>query len=174
MFLVAPKSDSSTGTWTDSPADQVRPGTQVNDLSGNGGARFSWSFSCMVGCMRGRLFIVGQEEPVLFAMSEYFRDRGYEVSCTNCVPETAALPTPVTDSVVILDLPSQPMDQVAALEFVKQVRAKVGAPVLLLSPYPAREMEPQARRLGIAAFVQKPQPLAEIDKIVRKIGRNAA
>ena len=97
-----------------------------------------------------RILIVDDEEPILFAMREYFTTKGYAVDCARETSEAEALIAENDYSLAILDL---------------RLSGTHGAEGLEILAYGSREIEAEARRRGADAFLHKPKPLSEVAKI---------
>jgi DNA-binding response OmpR family regulator len=114
-----------------------------------------------------RLLIVDDEEPILFAMQEYFGTFGYQVDCARELEEAEALLTNVDYSLVVADLRLTGIYGVEGLELVGYIRQRCPRTrVILLTAYGSAEIESEARRLGVDAFLYKPKPLPELAQIV--------
>jgi two-component system response regulator (stage 0 sporulation protein F) len=122
-----------------------------------------------------RLLIVDDEEPILAAMQEYFRTFGYEVDCAHELEEAEALLSKVSYSLVVADLRLTGIYGVEGLELVGYVRQRCpNTRMILLTAYGTPEIEKEARRLGVDAFLYKPKPLPELAQIVfALLGRQA-
>jgi len=114
-----------------------------------------------------RLLIVDDEEPILLAMQEYFQSFGYEVDCARELEEAEALLAKLQYALVVADLRLTGIYGVEGLELVGYVRQRCPRTrIILLTAYGSPEIEAEARRLGVDAFVYKPKPLAELAQIV--------
>jgi two-component system OmpR family response regulator len=110
---------------------------------------------------------VDDEEPILFAMQEYFGAFGYQVDCARELEEAEALLTTVEYALVVADLRLTGIYGVEGLELVGYVRQRCPRTrVVLLTAYGSPEIESEARRLGVDAFIYKPKPLPELAQIV--------
>jgi DNA-binding response OmpR family regulator len=113
-----------------------------------------------------RILIVDDEEPILFAMREYFATKGFSVDGAREVAEAQALLHENAYAVAILDLRLSGTQGAEGLDLVAAVRAQSPRTrIILLTAYGSREIEAEARRLGADAFLQKPKPLAEVAQI---------
>ena len=113
-----------------------------------------------------RILIVDDEEPILFAMREYFATKGFSVDCAREVAEAQALLHENAYAVAILDLRLSGTHGAEGLDLVASVRAQSPRTrIILLTAYGSREIEAEARRLGADAFLHKPKPLAEVAQI---------
>lgn len=113
-----------------------------------------------------RLLIVDDEEPILFALREYFSARSYEVDCATEREEAEALLARRSYSAVIADL-RLAGDGHEGLDLVDFVAGRSPAVhVIVLTAYGSPEIELAARSRGAEAFLHKPIPLAELEKVV--------
>ena len=72
--------------------------------------------------------------------------------------------------VVIADLRLTGIYGAEGLELVSYVREKSATTrVLLLTAYGSRDIQEEAHRRGVDAFLQKPQPLSEVANVVDSI-----
>jgi two-component system OmpR family response regulator len=114
-----------------------------------------------------RLLIVDDEEPILLAMQEYFQRFGYDVDCARELEEAEALLAKLPYVLVVADLRLTGIYGVEGLELVGYVRQRCPRTrIILLTAYGTPEIETEARRLGVDAFIYKPQPLPELAQIV--------
>ncbi len=106
------------------------------------------------------------EEPILFAMREYFVTKGYEVDCARDTDEAEALLAAHSYALAILDLRLTGTHGAEGLEVIESVRARSPRTrIILLTAYGSREIEAEARRRGADAFLHKPKPLSEVAAI---------
>jgi two-component system response regulator (stage 0 sporulation protein F) len=114
-----------------------------------------------------RLLIVDDEEPILLAMEEYFHTVGYEVDCVRELEEAEALLSKLRYALVVADLRLTGIYGVEGLELVGYIRQRCPhTRMILLTAYGTPEIEAEARRLGVDAFIYKPKPLPELAQIV--------
>ncbi len=107
------------------------------------------------------------EEPILFAMREYFTTKGYVVDCARETREAQALLAEHEDySLAILDLRLTGTHGAEGLDVIELVRAQSPRTrIILLTAYGSREIEAEALRRGADAFLHKPKPLSEVARI---------
>jgi DNA-binding NtrC family response regulator len=118
--------------------------------------------------MSPTLLIVDDEEPILFAMKEYFQNAGFEVDCAARLEEAQALLEQRRHAALIADLRLSTAGRNEGLALVAHAReASPATQIVVLTAYGSAEIEREARRLGVGAFLHKPQPLAQIASIVR-------
>jgi len=115
-----------------------------------------------------RILIVDDEQPILFALREYFTTFHYEVDCARELQEALALLSRGRYDVVIADLRLTGSRGAEGLEIIGHVRQHApGTRVILLTAYGSAEMEAEARLRGVDAFLHKPKPLPEIAQLVK-------
>ena len=117
--------------------------------------------------MTKRMLIVDDEESILFALSDFFGTQGFEVDCARELEEAEALLGKHHYTVAIADLRLTGINGTEGLELISYVREKSpGTKVLLLTAYGSQEIQAEATRRGVDAFLQKPKPLAEVANVV--------
>ena len=121
-----------------------------------------------------RILIVDDEEPILFAMREYFVAKGWAVDCAREPHEAVALLAEHEYGIAILDLRLSGTPGAEGLDLIESVRD--GSPhtrIILLTAYGSREIEAEAFRRGADAFLHKPKPLSEVAQIASSLMRGA-
>lgn len=117
-----------------------------------------------------RILVLDDEEPILFAMREYFESQGYQVDCAKETREAEAFLARSRYSVVTVDLHLGGLDGREGLDLVSIIRERYReTKVIILTAYGSTEVENQALRLGVDAFLHKPKPLPEVEQIVREL-----
>jgi len=120
--------------------------------------------------MRGRLLVVDDEPPIVFAISEYFESLGFSVDITGELEEAQALIDCRHYSVVLTDLHLRKVTGLEGLELLTYTRQKSPSTcIILLTAYGSPEIEERARKLGADAFLHKPQPLATVANLVVRL-----
>lgn len=125
--------------------------------------------------MRPALLIVDDEEPILFAMKEYFESAGFAVDCASGAEAARQLLAERKHGALIADLRLSPSGRSDGLELV--AHARLSSPetqIVLLTAYGSADIEREAKRLGVGAFLHKPQPLPQIARIVRELLASAS
>ena len=117
--------------------------------------------------MTTRMMIVDDEERLLNVLREYFETAGFDVDGAATAAEADALLDVHTYAVVIADLRLSSGDDMDGLGLLR--RARSGAAKTILLSAVATEVREQAARDGIDAVLQKPQPLAEVARVVREL-----
>ncbi|HZS08158.1 MAG TPA: response regulator [Blastocatellia bacterium] len=117
--------------------------------------------------MSDRILVVDDENPILFAMKGYFTTHGYEVDCAREFEEAEALLANIHYSVVVADLRLTGINGVEGLELVAWVRERCPRThIIILTAYGSPEIEKEALRCGVDAFLRKPIPLPQLAQIV--------
>lgn len=120
--------------------------------------------------MKHRLLVVDDERAILMAVGEYFRRRGYEVSCARQRDEAEALLVQDSYACVIADLrlTAQGTDEgLAIAAFVRERCPETR--VVILTAYGSPAAEKEARLRGVDAFIHKPKPLAEVARVIGQL-----
>jgi CheY-like chemotaxis protein len=117
---------------------------------------------------RLRILVADDEEGVLFALREYLGCCGWEVDTARTSAEAMNLLETRSYAAVITDLRFSGPSGKEGLAIVKTARARQPeAPVVVMTGYSTDEVEAEARRLGVDAFVPKPVPLWELARLVQ-------
>ncbi len=121
-----------------------------------------------------RMLIVDDEERILAAVSAYFEHLEYAVDCAHTLDEAQGLLDSRHYDVILADLRLSGIDCAEGLEIVSLARRRHPSPrVVLLSAYGTPEVVQEADKRGVDAFLHKPQPLAEVARIVSDLLRAA-
>lgn len=121
-------------------------------------------------CDIQRILIVDDEDAILFAMRDYFTVRGYQVDAARGVAEAVMCLDTSPYVAVIADLCLSEMPSAEGLEVAAHVqRSAPGTPVILFTAYGSPEVEAEARRHGVRAVLRKPQPLMEVEQLIRRL-----
>lgn len=116
--------------------------------------------------MKPRILIVDDEEPILFAISEYFETLGYEVDCARELEEAEALLSHVHYRLLIADLRLSGIHSNEGLELIRFARERSPwTRIIVLTGYGSPDLEVDALARGVDAFLHKPQPLAGLAEI---------
>jgi two-component system OmpR family response regulator len=114
-----------------------------------------------------RMLVVDDEEPILFAMREYFRAYGYRVDCARELEEAEALVSRHRYDLVVADLRLSDVHGSEGLALIGHVReCSPDTQFILLTAYGSPDLEREARRMGAARVLHKPKPLPEVAQIV--------
>jgi CheY-like chemotaxis protein len=117
--------------------------------------------------MAHRILVVDDEEPILFALREYFTALGYEVDAAREAAEAQAFLCRVRYDLVIADLRLCGSQGAQGLEVLAHAREQAPATkTILLTAYGSPEVEREARDRGVDALLHKPKPLPEVARIV--------
>lgn len=119
-------------------------------------------------CRIPTILIVDDEEPILLAMMGYFTHYGFAVDGSRNFSEAEALLTANQYAAVITDLQlAEPGDE-SGFDIISLARnRRPDTCIILLTAYESPQVEAEARRRGVDAFLHKPRPLSEVKQIVR-------
>jgi DNA-binding NtrC family response regulator len=117
--------------------------------------------------MGHRLLIVDDEEAIVVTMKEYFETYGHEVDVARGREEAEAFLLAGPYSLMIADLRLHPVREAEGLDLLALVRERFPRTrVVLFTGYATPEVVSEARRLGADAFLQKPQALSDVARVV--------
>lgn len=126
----------------------------------------------------GRVLVVEDEEAIRETIADALRDEGYEVECArDGLAALAVLEArlPQCPHVILLDLMMPRMNGwafVRALRELPDLRALASVPVVLLSA--ARDLDQEARQLGVDGHIAKPFDLGVVlDTVGRLAGQTS-
>jgi len=116
-----------------------------------------------------RLLILDDEEAILLPLGRYFAELDFDVVTSREPEEAEALLECERFDVVILDLALTRFGR-EGLEVLSSIRAShPWLPVIIFSAFVSPEVEEEARRLGVDAILDKPQPLEELARVVETL-----
>jgi len=117
-----------------------------------------------------RMLIVDDEEAIRFSLTDFFSLLGFEVDSATELEQAEALLEIAPFDVVIADLRLTGINGREGLELIRYVRERAPATrIVLLTAYGSAEVREEAARCGADAFLQKPQPLAEVAQAVERV-----
>lgn len=117
--------------------------------------------------MRHRILILDDEAAILFSLRQYFQAHGCAVDCAKDLGTAEALLAHNRYDGVITDLRLSGSQSAEGLSLLHKLRADGrNTPVIMLTGYGSPEIQREASRLGVAAFLVKPKPLAEVGQIL--------
>ena len=119
--------------------------------------------------MKGRLMVVDDQEPILFAVQDYFTEHGWEVDCARELEEAEALADANKYDIVITDLHLSHFQGSEGLEIVSYIRAHGDAKVIVFTAYGNDDIEQAALERGAHAFVEKTTSISEIARLVTEL-----
>jgi DNA-binding response OmpR family regulator len=120
--------------------------------------------------MTPRLLIIEDEVAILDALRHFFAHQGFSVHTAREREEAEGLLADQVYDAVIADLRLSGSFNTDGLEIVRFIREhRPDAKVILLTAYGSPEVEAEAERLGVNAFLHKPMPLAEIANRVKAL-----
>lgn len=113
------------------------------------------------------ILLIDDEEPILAAMAEYFVAHGYDVACARDESAALTLLEQIDFRIVITDLRLSRSDRFEGLHILDRIRTRCPhTACIVLTAYGFPDNEARARQRGARVFLQKPQPLGEISRIV--------
>ena len=114
------------------------------------------------------ILIVDDQESTLFAMTEYFTSRGFAVDGARELREAEMLFVANPYVAVITDLQLTASHDWQGLELITYVRQRwPSVCIILLTAHGSPQVEAEARRCGVDAFLVKPQPLSAVEHTMR-------
>jgi len=117
--------------------------------------------------MGHRLLIVDDEEAIVLTMKEYFETFGHQVDIARGREEAEEFLDAGSYALVIADLRLHPVRDAEGLDLLALVRQRFPRTrVVLFTGYATPEVVSEARRLGADAFLQKPQALSDVARVV--------
>jgi DNA-binding NtrC family response regulator len=117
-----------------------------------------------------RMLVVDDEPPIVFALSEYFSDRGFVVDTARELGEARQLLARHRYAVVITDLRLSGTMGTEGFELVELLRRLAPrAGIVLLTGYGSPEIEREAHERGVDVFLQKPIPLSAVAAIAARL-----
>lgn len=124
--------------------------------------------------MIGKMLIVDDGTAILFALSSYFAQRGFEVHCAREREEAEALLVHDPFEIVIADLRLTPGHGAEGLEILNLVRDQCPSTrFILMTAHGAEGLEQEIERRGGHALILKPHPLADLERLVcRLLGKD--
>jgi ActR/RegA family two-component response regulator len=115
------------------------------------------------------LLIVDDEATILFAITRFFKARGFSIESAADLAGAVARLERACPDVAIVDLRLGGLGDTQGLEVLEQVRARCpNTRTLLLTAYGTRQLEVEARRRGADLVLPKPTPLVEL---AQEVGR---
>jgi DNA-binding response OmpR family regulator len=123
--------------------------------------------------MKTKILIVDDLKEILLTMGRYFSIHGFDVDCASEREEAEALIGANQYAAVITDLHLTPVKSNEGLEIVRALRHESPqTKIIMLTAYGTGEVEKEAGRQGIAAFLRKPVSLPVLLQAVEEsLGR---
>jgi DNA-binding NtrC family response regulator len=116
------------------------------------------------------LLLVDDEPGIRRALTRYFELRGFTVDCAAEREEAEALLSANEYACVIADLELTPWRGAEGLQLLNDLRAMApSVRTILLTGYGSPEIEDEARRHGVHAFLRKPIRLGQLEEVVRQL-----
>lgn len=109
------------------------------------------------------ILVVDDEQSILFALEDYFTAQGCTVDTARELEEAQALLSNIRYDLVLCDLRLSGLHSVEGLDLVSFVRERCPRTrVVVLTAYGSQEIQGEARRRGVDAFLHKSTPFAEV------------
>lgn len=125
--------------------------------------------------MKRKILIIEDEEPIHFALREYFSAVGYEVTGAREWEEAEALLVTRKFDIVLTDLRLTGFGGAEGLEIIGFIRANCpDTRIILLTGYGSSAVQTEAHRLGVDAILFKPTPLVEVARTADRLMRLAS
>jgi len=139
------------------------------------GLRAGAPLAAPVDAMTRKILIVEDEEPIHFALREYFSAVGYEVTAAREWEEAEALLATRRFDIVLTDLRLTGFGGAEGLEIIGFVRANCpDTRIILLTGYGSADVQMEAHRRGVDAMLFKPTPLVEVARTADQVMRLAS
>ena len=120
--------------------------------------------------MRKRILFVDDEPSLLYAVQQFLTDAGFDVDCALELEEAQALLSNIAFDVIVTDIrltPLQGAEGLHVLGFARQRGLKTR--LVVLTAYATQDVEGEARRLGVDAFLNKPLPLPRLAAVLTSL-----
>lgn len=109
--------------------------------------------------------IVDDDEDVRFSLEALVHSMGHKVAAFPSADHLLGSATLDHVNCVVSDVQ---MPGTNGIQLVRELRRKSGPPVILITAYPARDIEEQARKAGAVCFLRKPfAPVDLMDELDR-------
>ena len=117
-----------------------------------------------------RIAIVDDEVSIRFSLKKFFELRAFTVDVAETATEAEDLIRNVLFDVVLLDIHLTPGGEVEGLDLIRAIRChSPNARIVVLSGYLSAETIDRARQLGADLILNKPQPLHELETVIRSV-----
>jgi two-component system, NtrC family, response regulator AtoC len=117
-----------------------------------------------------RVLIIDDDRPLRLAVARALTREGHTVLEAGDGDEGLALVVGEAPDLVLLDLD---MPRVHGLEVLRRVRADDGPPVVVMTSLTDAKVAQEADRLGAERFIVKPLDMADLVRVVQRIGQDA-
>jgi DNA-binding response OmpR family regulator len=117
--------------------------------------------------LHARLLVVDDEEPIRFALEDFFSAQGFEVDCAAEKEAAETLLASHRYALMVADLRLAGAESRQGLELVAWARKRrPDLRIVVLTAFGSAEAEAEARRLGADAFLSKPMSLPALKDVV--------
>jgi len=109
------------------------------------------------------ILVVDDEQNILFALEDYFSAHGCTVDCARELEEAEALLSNIRYDLVLCDLRLSGLHSAEGLDLVTFIRERCpSTKVVVLTAYGSPEIQSEAYRRGVNAFLHKSTPFAKV------------
>lgn len=109
------------------------------------------------------ILVVDDEQSILFALEDYFSAHGCTVDCARELEEAQALLSNIRYDLVLCDLRLSGLHSAEGLDLVTFIRERCPTTkVVVLTAYGSPEIQAEAYRRGVNAFLSKSTPFAKV------------
>jgi two-component system, response regulator, stage 0 sporulation protein F len=116
------------------------------------------------------MLVIDDDESIVFALESYFASDGWTVNSARRLDSALDLLSTGCYTLVLTDLRLGGCQETEGLEIARSAaRLRPATHVILLTAFGTPEIEDEARRIGVDAFLHKPLPLSEIAQVARRI-----
>jgi two-component system response regulator (stage 0 sporulation protein F) len=118
------------------------------------------------------MLVIDDDESIVFALESYFASDGWTVDTAKRLDRALELLSAGRYTLVLTDLRLGGCQESEGMEIARQaMQCHPATHVILLTAFGTPEIEDEAQRLGVEAFLHKPLPLAEIAQVARGLTR---
>ena len=113
------------------------------------------------------LLVVDDEESILFSMTEYFTQQGFEVDTASEVEEAEKLLRARKYEVIVQDLRlgTSERDGLQVVKLARDLSSETR--IVVLTAYGSVEVEDETMQTGADAFLRKPKPLSQVAQVIQ-------
>lgn len=128
------------------------------------------SFAPSDGSPQPHILVVDDEPAIRFLLETFFSQQGFAVTTASEMEEAEALLKLRRYQVLVTDLGLTPLDRLEGLEIVREARYRWPyLRVVVMTGHSDADVRDQCLGSGADAYLVKPQPLAEVHRVVRTL-----
>ena len=113
-----------------------------------------------------KILVVDDEHDICEFVSNFFRERGYEVFAALNGDEALSIVRKEKPELVLLDIKMKGMDGIAALKHIKSLDRNIN--VIMVTALEDVDKMNEASRLGASDYITKPLELDHLEQAVEK------